>query len=84
MLDNIILLIGITGVLAIASNFMLEVTNKLNKDHHLFAIINFYGSFALMTYSIYFKVWLFVVLNGFLVLVGLYGLNEAFKKRRRK
>jgi hypothetical protein len=80
MLDIIMLIIGISGVIAIAVNFIFEATDKLSKNHHGFAIINLYGSTALLTYSIYNQIWLFVGLNGFLVAVGLYGLNKVFKK----
>lgn len=79
MLENIVLLIGISGVLAIASNFLLEATNHLKKDHHMFAVLNLYGSGALLFYSWYNLVWLFVVLNGFLVAVGTYGLVKVYK-----
>lgn len=82
MLENIMLLIGISGVLAIALNFILEATNKLDKKHHTFAILNLYGSFALFLYSYYTKVWLFVILNGFLIIVGIYGLIKVYKKSK--
>ncbi len=74
------LLFGISGVIAIALNYILEATNKLGKDHKLFSIVNFYGSFALLSYSIYNEVWLFAVLNGFLVAVGIYGLLKVYGK----
>lgn len=80
MLDNIMLAIGISGVIAIATNFVLEATDKLGKNHHSFAIINFYGSSALFAYSLYNKIWLFVALNSFLVLIGIYGLFKVYKK----
>jgi len=83
MLDIIILSIEISGVIAIGLNFILEATNKLRKDHHLFAILNLYGAATLMMYSWYNSVWLFLVLNGFLVIVGIYGLMEVYKKKRR-
>lgn len=79
--EFLVLTIGISGVLAIALNFILEVTNKLGKNHHTFALLNFYGSFALFLYSLYNSVWLFVVLNGFLIFVGIYGIYEAYKKK---
>ena len=78
-LDIIMLLFGISGVLAIAMQFLLESMNKLGKNHHTFAWINLYGSVALFSYSLYNSVWLFVVMNGFLILVGLYGLWKVFK-----
>lgn len=83
MLDTLMLLIGISGVLCVAMNFILESTNKLPKDHHLFAILNLYGSFALFIYSVYNKVWLFVILNSFLILVGIYGLYKVFEKNKK-
>lgn len=84
MIGHIFLLIGISGVIAIATNFILEATNKLGKDHHTFAILNLYGSTALFAYSLYGKVWLFVVLNGFLIIVGIYGLKQVFTKKKKK
>jgi hypothetical protein len=81
MLDNIVLFIGISGVIAIAFNFILEATDHLKKDHHIFAILNLYGSSALLFYSWYNLVWLFVILNGFLVTVGIYGLNKVYKNK---
>ncbi|MFW6285879.1 MAG: CBU_0592 family membrane protein [Nanoarchaeota archaeon] len=80
MLDVILLIIGISGVIAIALNFILEATNRLKSDHHSFAIINLYGSCALFIYSLYNLIWLFVILNGFLILVGVYGLYKVLKK----
>lgn len=81
MFDIIFLLIGISGVITIALQFILEATNKLGKNHHTFAILNLYGSSALFSYSLYSKVWLFVVLNAFLIIVGLYGVHQVFKKK---
>jgi hypothetical protein len=78
-IDTIMLLFGISGVIAIALNFILEATNKLKKDHHNFALLNIYGSTVLFAYSWYQSVWLFVVLNGFLMLIGFYGLWKVFK-----
>ena len=80
MLDLLFLLIGISGVFVIALNFILEATNKLGKDHHMFTYLNLYGSGALLVYSWYNAVWLFVILNGFLVGVGLYGLYKVHNK----
>lgn len=83
MIGYIFLLIGISGVIAIALNFILEATNKLGKDHHSFAIINLYGSTALFAYSYYEGIWLFVALNGFLILVGISGLISVFKNKSK-
>lgn len=79
-LDTIMLIFGISGVIAIALQFFLEATNRLGKDHHMFAWINLYGSIALFSYAYYGKVWLFVTLNAFLILVGIYGLFLVYKK----
>ena len=84
MIDFVFLLIGISGVIAIALNFILEATNRLGKNHHTFAILNLYGSGSLFAYSLYNSVWLFVVLNGFLILVGIYGLVQVYSKKKRK
>ena len=81
ILENIMLGVGISGVIAIAINFILEATNKLGKDHHAFAILNLYGSGSLFTYSFYNQVWLFVALNGFLIMVGTYGLYQVFSTK---
>ncbi len=80
ILSTLFLIIGITGVIAIAINFILEASNKLDKEHHIFAFLYTYGSAALLAYSAYNSVWLFVVLNGFLVLVGLYGIYKVYKR----
>jgi len=76
------LIIGISGVLSIALNFILEIRNKLDNGHKLFAILNLYGSTSLFIYSLYGKVWLFVILNGFLILVGIYGLCKVFFNKK--
>ncbi len=78
--NYLILLIGISGVIVIALNFYLEATNKLSKNHKSFAWLNLYGSLALLIYSFFNKVWLFVFLNGFLVIVGIYGLEKVYMK----
>lgn len=74
------LIIGITGVIAIAANFLLEAMNKLGKDHKAFAWINLYGSSALLFNAYIGEVWLFVTLNAFLILTGIYGLWKVYKK----
>jgi uncharacterized membrane protein len=71
---------GIFGVLLIGTAFILEVFNKLHKNHHSFALMNLTGSFLLFLYSYYNKVWLFVILNGLLVIVGIYGYYKSLKK----
>lgn len=83
MLDMLMLLIGISGVISIALNFIFEITNKYPKDHHAFALLNLYGSLALFIYALYGKVWLFVILNSFLILVGIYGLYNVFSKHKK-
>jgi len=80
MTDLIVLLIGISGVLVVGLNFILEATNKLAKDHHVFAYFNLYGAIALLLYSWYNEVWLFVVLNTFLSVVGIYGVYKVHNK----
>ena len=82
MFDLIVLIFGISGVVAVVTNFILEATDKLPKDHHLFAILNFYGAVALLVYSWYNQVWLFVVLNAFALLVGAYGLKVVYSKKK--
>lgn len=77
MLDILLLVFGISGVLAIAFNFLLELFEKESKKN--FAWVNLYGCFALFSYSLYTQVWLFVVLNGFLILTGVFGLYKVYK-----
>lgn len=81
MLETIMLCVGVSGVIAIAMNFILEISNKLDKEHKIFSLLNLYGSLTLFIYAFYGKVWLFVVLNGFLILVGLYGIWKVFFKK---
>ncbi|MFW5705031.1 MAG: CBU_0592 family membrane protein [Nanoarchaeota archaeon] len=83
MLDLIILIIGICGFLLIASNYFLEATNVLGKDHKLFSILNLAGSSFLLVYSWYHAVWLFVILNLFLVIVGLAGIVAVFMRKAK-
>jgi lipid-A-disaccharide synthase-like uncharacterized protein len=82
MLDFVVTGIGISGVIFIASMFYLEITNKVSKDHKTFTYLNFLGNFCLFFYSFYFQVWLFVLLNGFLLLESLYGMYFVHKKKR--
>ncbi len=82
LLELFIFLIGVSGVIVIALNFYLEATNRLGKEHTVFAWLNLYGSTALLIYSFYNKVWLFVILNGFLVVVGLWGLEVVYKQKK--
>jgi hypothetical protein len=84
ILSIIIFLIGVSGVIVIALNFYLEATNRLGKQHFTFAWLNLYGSSALLLYSFYTQVWLFVVLNGFLVVVGLWGLEVVYMKKKHR
>lgn len=83
MLDYIILTIGITGVMAITLNFLLEASDNLSKDHKTFAWINFYGSIALLIYSWYNKVWLFLILNTITLLAGIYGLIIVYSQKKK-
>jgi len=71
---------GVSGALAVGLNYLLEALNKLSKDHKLFSWINLYASVALFSYSWYWEVWLFVGLNLFLSLIGLFGLYEVYFK----
>ena len=84
MLNTLMLLIGISGVAAIGLNFVLEATNRLDKQHHIFALLYFYGSLTLCIYSIYTKVWLFVILNGFLTIAGIWGIWKVYQKKKNK
>ncbi|MCA9459600.1 MAG: hypothetical protein KC550_03560 [Nanoarchaeota archaeon] len=77
------LIFGISGVLVIAMNFIFEVSNKWDKKHINFAWFNLYGSFALFSYSLYYKVWLFVLLNGFLTIIGIYGLFGVYRRIKK-
>ena len=76
------LILGISGVMTIGINFILEISNRLDKKHIKFAWFNLYGSFALFSYSLYYNVWLFVILNGFLTIVGIYGLFKVYMRRK--
>ncbi len=84
LLDSFIFLVGISGVIVIALNFYLEATNRLGKGHITFAWLNLYGSTSLLIYSFYNQVWLFVLLNGFLVFVGLLGLRTVYYVTSKK
>lgn len=84
ILDTIMLGVGISGVFAIAADFIMEATDKFSKNHHTFAIVNLYGSSSLFAYSLYNEVWLFVVLNTFLIGVGLFGIYKVFISRKSK
>lgn len=78
--DMVMLVFGISGALAVGLNYILEALNKLSKDHKVFSWVNLYASIALLTYSWYGEVWLFVGLNLFLSLVGIFGLYEVYFK----
>ena len=71
-LDTIITILGIIGVIILGIDILLEVLNKLKKDHKLFSTLYVFANFLLFVYSLYFEVWLFVILNGFLLCVGIY------------
>lgn len=79
-MDLIINILGIAGLLLVGGSVLLEELNKLDKNHHTFAIMNVTGSILLFINAIYFKVTLFAVLNGFLILVGSYGMYKVYKK----
>jgi hypothetical protein len=81
--DYLVLIIGISGVITIATNYILEASKKLKEDRKMFSILNLYGSIALLIYSAYNLVYLFIILNTFLVLVGIYGIYIVYLKNRR-
>ena len=70
--DLIMTGLGILGVILLGLDILLEVLNKLKKDHKAFTSIYVIANLLLFVYSLYFKIWLFVVLNGFLLGVGIY------------
>ncbi len=80
MIEFIMLLFGISGVIVLALVFILEDLNKLNKNHHMFSFLNLYATIALLSYSLYSSVWLFVWLNLMMLFVNLYGLYKVYKK----
>ncbi len=79
MIDILFLSIGILGFILLALVFILEIINKLDKDHHMFSILNLVACVCLFSYALYSKVWLFTALNGFLILTSFYGVFRAFK-----
>ena len=83
MIENIILAIGISGVIAVGLQFFLEATNRLGKDHKAFAWINLYGCIALFINAFFSKVWLFAILNVLLISIGLYGLYIVYFKNNK-
>ena len=83
MFEILSLIIGITGIVAIGANFLLEATNSLGKDHKAFGWINLYGSVALCIYAINSKAWLFAFLNGMLILIGIYGLFKIYSEKHK-
>jgi len=83
MIENIILAIGISGVIAVGLQFFLEATNRLGKDHKAFAWINLYGCTALFINAFFSKVWLFATLNILLTSIGLYGLYIVYFKNNK-
>ena len=83
MIENIILIIGISGIIAVGLQFFLEATNRLGKDHKAFAWINLYGCTALFINAFFSKVWLFASLNVLLISIGLYGLYIVYFKNKK-
>ena len=79
-LDLIVTLLGILGVIILGADILLEVLDKLNRNHKLFSTLYVIANFLLLVYSIYFNVWLFVVLNGFLFGVGIYTYYISHRK----
>ncbi len=70
--DLIMTGLGILGVIMLGVDILLEVLNKLNRNHKTFTKIYVIANLLLFIYSLYFKIWLFVVLNGFLLGIGIY------------
>ena len=71
-LDLIVTGLGILGIIMLGFDVLFEVLNKLKRDHKLFTTIYVIANFLLFFYSFYFKIWLFVVLNGVLLAIGIY------------
>ena len=78
--DLFITILGIIGVIILGTDILLEVLNKLKKDHKLFSSLYVTANLFLFIYSIYFQVWLFVILNGFLFGVSIYTFYVSHKK----
>ena len=72
ILDFFINLLGIIGLLFIGIAVVLEVKNKLYKDHHIFILLNMIGTLLLSINALYFKVWIFLILNFGLFLINFY------------
>lgn len=81
--DSLFLSIGILGVITIALAFYFEATNKFSKDHKAFSWFNLFGNFCLFLYALFNQVWLFVFLDLFLIIVGMYGLHKVYGKKYR-
>ena len=77
-LNFVVLLVGISGAFAVGLNYILESLNKLDKDHKTFGWINLYASSALLWNAWYNSVWVFVGLNIFLILIGMFGLYKVY------
>lgn len=85
ILDGVMTGLGILGVALLGLDVLLESTNKLGGDHKLFTKIYVIANFLLFVYSLYSRFWLFVVLNGILLIVGIYAFYRSHfggKKRR--
>ena len=83
VLDAVMTGIGIFGIALLGLDVLLESTNKLDKDHKLFTKIYVIANFLLLLYSAYFQIWLFVVLNGILLGIGVYAFYRShFGKKR--
>jgi lipid-A-disaccharide synthase-like uncharacterized protein len=80
-MDTIVKLIGILGLIIIIITFILESSNKLSRNHKKYIILFSSGSLFLTVYSILTKEIIFLILNGFGVLIGIY---ELFIIKRHK
>lgn len=79
-MDLFVTVLGIIGVIMLGIDILLEVLDKIPKDHKLFSTIYVIANFLLFVYSWYFAVWLFVILNGFLLMVGIYTYYVSHRK----
>ena len=83
-MDFLVLLLGISGAFAVGINYILESLNKLSKDHKTFGWINLYASVALLYNAWYNNAFVFVGLNIFLMLIGLFGLYNVYFNSSKK
>lgn len=82
-MDYLFTAIGILGVIILGTNFVLEASDKLGKDHYTFVILHIIASCCLLIYSVFEKITLFIVLNSMLILVGLIQFVKTHKKIKK-